>query len=209
MRDYSRLDAIGLGAWQAAEGLQGEDHVGQLLLGVVDILRYLQVPFAAVAPAVVKVVGEPFQFRLVYQIVGGAAESLDVTPILAAEYPLGKAENDLLLLEPFVVAQTFLDLPLSGECSAVLTEPLTVVGALLCLVKEVADPVGDGRDVGLCPLPLEEGKHIEIAVTLGRLRPELAGYLDDRFYPEGVDLNGVEPFRHTAKPLGVVISIEL
>ncbi len=72
--DDGRLDAVGLRGGHAAEGLERQDHVAPVLVGVVDVLGDLEVAFAAAREGVVVRVPEPLQLVLVGQAVRDVVE---------------------------------------------------------------------------------------------------------------------------------------
>ena len=86
-------------------------------------------------------------------------------------------ERDALLeLPPLEVGLGFVDLA-------------TVGGFDLLLPQEVGQPGRDRLGDDLGALGLEEPEHVEVAVALGGLGPELAGDLDDRLGLQAVELD--------------------
>ena len=59
------------------------------------------------------------------------------------------------------------------------------------------------------PSVLEEGEHVEVAVTLGGLRPELTGDLDDRLHAQAVDLDGVDAVAAGVERIHILLAVEV
>ena len=96
---HSGLHAVRLRRRHAAEGLQRQHHVAELVLGVVNVLADFEVSFAAARELVVEGVGHIGHFFLVHQFVGDIAQSVNHPLILAGVDALANAEQPLLLAE--------------------------------------------------------------------------------------------------------------
>ncbi len=193
--DYGGLGAVGLGGGHAAEGLQRQDHVGQVLVGVVDILGDFEVAFAAAAAGVVVGVAEALELVLVDQVVADSAQGIEDLVVLALEDDLGEFELGQLVAVGPLDFGARVDFP-GGRQDGALFESLVIAIALDYLVDHVGDPGADGLDNHLGALALEELEHIEVAVALGGLGPEFAGDLDDGLDAEAVDFDLVEAVAH-------------
>ena len=208
MGDHGRLRAVGLRRRHAAEGLERKHHVRQLVVGVVNVLRDFQVTFTARRARVVVRVRDALQLVLIYQLVSHAAQRFHDLVILAAEDQLGQAQlHDLVAHVEFdlgVLVQT----PHRRQDRA-LFQSLLVLGFLDGLVDQVVDPRPDRLDDQLRALALEERKHVEVAVALGGLRPELTGDLDDGLHPQAVHGDRVEAVAYVVQRLNIAIAIKL
>jgi hypothetical protein len=71
-----RLHAVRLRRRHAAEGLQRQHHVAELVHGVVNVLAHFEVPFAAARELVVEGMRHLGQFGLRHQVVRNAAQFL-------------------------------------------------------------------------------------------------------------------------------------
>ena len=175
---------------------------------VVDVLGDLEVTLAALGARVVEVVGQALHLVHVDDLVGGAAERLDHAGVLAAEHAVGEA-GDRPLLEVAGLERGALAELVPLGLLALLDQVLAVTGLDLGLPQHVRDPGGDRLDDDLGALAGEEAEHVEVAVALGGLGPELAGHLDDRLGLETIDLDLVEARRDLAQRLEVVVRGQL
>jgi hypothetical protein len=64
----------------------------------------------------------------------------------------------------------------------------------LSLIHQIGHPGRDRLDQHLRAFALEEFEHVEVAVALGELRPELAGDLHQRFHAGAIHLDGIHFF---------------
>src|SRR6266571_5707423 len=80
---------------------------------------------------------------------------------------------------------------------------------LLRLVNHVHDPSTDRLDQNLRALALEESEHIEVAVALGRLSPELARDFDYRFDSRAIYLYLTQFLAYCLDRVRVLGSVEL
>ena len=72
-------------------------------------------------------------------------------------------------------------------------------GVRLGLIQQVGHPGRDRLDQHLRAFALQEVEHVEVAVALGDLRPELAGDLHHRLDRGAVDLDGVHLFARSCR----------
>ena len=80
-------------------------------------------------------------------------------------------------------------------------EHFVIRWAFQALCDHVHDPRTDGLDDHFRALPFQEPEHVEVAVTLGGLRPEFTGDFNDRFDAEPIDFDLVESPPHLAQRL--------
>ncbi len=90
-----------------------------------------------------------------------------------------------------------------------LLESLEILVLLHHLVNHVHDPGADGLHQHLRAFALQELEHVEVAVALGGLRPELAGDLDDGLDAQAVDLDRVERVAAAVQRRDVIVALKL
>ena len=174
--DHRRLHPIGLRRRHAAEWLQRQHHVAELVHGVVDVLADFEVPFAAARELVVEGMRQFGQFRLRHQVMRDAAQILRCAVVEETPHPLARANAPQLLAQADVVREMLFQL-------VPLRVPVRTIDrpfgnrVRLGLVHQVGNPGGDGLDQHLRAFALQEFEHVEVAVALGGLRPEFAGDL--------------------------------
>ena len=172
----------------AAEGLQRQHHVRQVLVRVVDILGDFQVAFAAAGARVVEGMAEALQFVLVGQVMRDAAQRVHDLVIFALEDGFGELQLGHLLAEAELDLGARAQLPDRRQHRAFF-QALEVFVLLDHLVDHVHDPGADGLHQHLRAFALQEVEHVEVAVAFGGLRPEFAGDLDDRLHAQAVDID--------------------
>ncbi len=195
-------DAVRLGRGHAAEGLEREHHVAQVLVrGSRCSWRPRGAPRRR-PRASCRRDGRCAASRIWSASSWATPPSAGAQPlVLALEHGLRERElGELARGRPVSRARRRRS-PAPGHRHA-LGEPAPVADLLLGLVDHVHDPGGDRLDEHLRALPLEEGEHVEVAVALGGLRPELAGDLDDRLHAEPVDRNLIEAVRAPVRARG-------
>ena len=88
-------------------------------------------------------------------------------------------------------------------------ESLEIFVLLHHLVDHVHDPGADRLHQHLRALALQEVEHVEVAVALGGLRPELAGDLHDGFHAQPVDIHFIEPVAAALQRPHVIVTLKL
>ena len=162
--------------------------MGQVLVRVVDVLGDFQVAFAAARARVVEGMAEALQLVLIGQVMRDAAERVHDLVILALENGFGELQLGHLLAEAELDLGARAELPDRRQHGAFF-EALEVFVLLDHLVDHVHDPGADRLHQHLRAFALQEVEHVEVAVALGGLRPELAGDLDDRLHAQAVDFD--------------------
>ena len=189
--DDRRLHAVGLGRRHAAERLQGQHHVAQVMDRVVDVLAHLEMPFPAARKLVVEGMSQLRQLGLRRQRVGDAAQMPDDAVVEVVPQRLAHADQRELLPQGHLIGELLLQFPPFRMLVRARHRPLGF-GMGLALVQQVGDPRGDRLDQHLRALAFEEGEHVEVAVAFGRLGPEFAGDLDDGLDAGAVHFNRVQ-----------------
>jgi hypothetical protein len=119
-------------------------------------------------------VGSPH--RLIGELVREIVERFPQPVPFAFENRFGERQLRSRFAHLPVVLEAFVD-ALGGRHRFFAVHALAIVLLLLRLVHEVHDPGPDGLGHDLRALTLEELEHVEIAITLGRLSPELTSDL--------------------------------
>ena len=116
--DDRRLHSVGLRRRHAAERLQRQHHVAQLVHGVVDVLADFEVSFAAARELVVEGMRQLGQFGLRHQVVRDSAQMLDGAVIEEIPHALAGADAPQLLAQADVVGELLLRLRTTPDCDA-------------------------------------------------------------------------------------------
>ena len=90
--DHRRLHSVRLRRWHAAERLQRQHHVAEMMDGVVHVLADLEMALAAARELVVERMRHLGQLVLRHQVVRDAAEMLDGAVIEDVPHPLADAD---------------------------------------------------------------------------------------------------------------------
>lgn len=182
------MRTVGLRAGHASEGLEAQRHVGDALDRVVDVLGDFEVAFAAFGTRVVELVGKPFHLEHVGDGVGCASKGFPHAVVFTAVDLVGHERRCALDQVRFLELEAFAKLP-PFEIGSGFVERSTIGRLDLFLPHQVGEPRRDRLGDDLGPFGLKKPKHIEVAVALGGVGPELAGDLDDRFGLQAIELD--------------------
>ena len=206
--DDSRLDAIRLRRRHAAERLERQHHVAKMIDGVVDVLAYFHITFAATSQLMVKGVSQAGEFFLRNQMVRGATQVPDGAVVKVGPHDAACAETASFLEQLEFVGEAFFHLIPFG----ILVERFGVGTRLRSFfgnVHHVGNPGRNRFDQHLRTFFFKEGKHIEIAVALGSLGPEFTGDFDDRFHPQAVDFDGVNAVATSMQRIDIFFAVQV
>ena len=121
---------------------------------------------------------------------------------------LADADHPLLLAELQLVLRQLLQLvPLHVLVRSI--ERAAGRGARLHLVHHVHHPGSDGFHQHLRAFALQELEHVEVAVALGDLRPELADDLHHRLHLQAIDLDRGHLLAHRRQSLFIRLAVKL
>src|SRR5664279_4203179 len=205
---HRRLYAVRLRRRHAAERLQREHHVAETVLGVPDVLADFEMSFTPTRELVVEGVRHVGHFFLINEVVGDVAQPLHHAMVLACVDTLAQAPQPLLLAKLQLVHRRLVRLiPLYFLVGSI--ERPAGGGARLRLVHHVHHPGPDGLDQHLRAFTLQEFEHVEVAIALGDLRPELADDLDHRLHAQAVHLDGGELLANSRQRLFVGVAVKL
>src|ERR671919_329112 len=84
-----------------------------------------------------------------------------------------------------------------------------VSGLVFRLIQEITGPGGNRLANDLGALAIQEGEHIEVAIALGSLRPELAGDLADGLHAQVIDLDRVQSLEAPAQAIDEMVAPQL
>src|SRR5664279_3889884 len=128
--------------------------------------------------------------------------------VLACVDTLAQAQQPLLLAKLQLVHRRLVRLiPLYFLVGSI--ERPAGGGARLRLVHHVHHPGPDRLDQHLRAFTLQEFEHVEVAIALGDLRPELADDLDHRLHAQAVHLDGGELLANSRQRLFVGVAVKL
>ena len=153
--------------------------------GVIDVLANLEVPFAAARELVIERVRHLRQLGLRNKFVGDPAQVPDGAMVEEVPHALTCANSPQFFAQSDVVRKVLLELIPLGIPMRAIHRPLRN-GVSFRLVHQIRDPGCDWLNQHLCAFALQEVEHVEVAVTLGDLRPELAGDLHHRLHAGAV-----------------------
>ena len=108
------------------------------------------------------------------QMAGGAR-------MLAVPDAFAQAQQQPLFAEFPIVCQLLLPFPPAGAGMRNI-QAFSLFRGRPSLIEEIGNPAADWFHIHLGAFLLQKGKHVEVAVAFGELRPELAGDLDDGLY---------------------------
>ena len=206
--DHRSLDAVALRTRQTPERFERKNHMGETLVGVVDVFRYFEMAFPPVATGVVVRMAETLQLILVGQFVHRPAKRLTEPVVFSTENPLADRHHPDLFPKCEFLAE-----PLEGlrpwHKHVACFYALAVLCRLLRMKEHVDDPRSHRFGQDFRVFPLQKTEHVEIAVAFCRLRPQLAGNLHYRLHPQPVDLDGIEPGADMAQGPGVIFTEHL
>src|ERR1017187_4005391 len=205
---HSRLYAVRLRRRHAPERLQRQHHVAETVLGIPDVLADFEMSFTPTRELVVEGVRHVGHFFLVDEVVGDVAQALHHAMVLTCVDTLAQAPQPLLLAELQLVRRHLMQLvPLYFLIGSI--ERPAGSGARLRLVHHVHHPGPDRLDQHLRTFTLQEFEHVEVAIALGDLRPELADDLDHRLHAQAVHLDGGELLADSRQRLFVGVAVKL
>ena len=183
--------------------------MAEMMDGVVHILPDFQVTFAAAGQRVVEGMRQLRQFFLRRQRTAPHCLAFDDARVLAVPDALAHGEEEPFLAEvlPFI-RQRLLQLPPGWpRVGGIETLRLAALAFPWCIRYMIQLPIGIDQDVSA--LAFEEGKHVEVAIALGGLRPEFAGDLDDRLYAKPIHFYPADTFAAMAQHITVGIAVQV
>src|SRR5215211_4980601 len=140
--------------------------MAQVFVAVVDILGDFEVSLASFGAGIVVGMPHPQQLELVDQGVWLVAQSGPQAVILTViDLPCERQHSELLDKIQLTVGVFAELIPVRHLLP--LTQAPAVSGLVLGLIEEVASPGRDWLANDLSPLAIQEGEHVEIAITLG------------------------------------------
>ena len=189
--DHGRLHAVGLRGRHAAEGLERQHHVTEPARGVVDVLAHFEMALASARLGVIEGMRQARQLALREQAWRDAAQMARGAGIQIAPQRFAQAQQRPLAAILPQVGQPLARLPPAGFGVGIV-EALPGFHADAGLAQQIADPAANRIHMHLRAFAFEKAEHVEVAVTLGELRPELADDFDHRFDAGVIDLDLIQ-----------------
>src|SRR5690349_8735489 len=172
---------------------------------VVHILPNFEVPLSAARELVVKRMSHLSQFFLRNQVVGDASKMLDGAMVEVVPHDLTGAQAHHLLAQAQIVGQMLLHFIPLRISMWTIHRPFRLC-MRLGLIHQVRDPCRNRFHHDLRTLPLEKLEHVEVAVALGDLGPELASDLYNRLHLGSIDFDLVHLFRCGVESSEIVLA---
>ena len=176
--------------------------------GVVDVFPDLKMSFSTASKLVVEGMGHFGQLRLRHKVMRNPAEMLDRAVIQAIPHPLADREAHQLLAQSHIIGQLFFQFPPLRISVGTIGGPLGL-GVRLGLVQQIGNPSRDRLDQHLCAFPLKKVEHVEVAVALRNLRPELARDFHHWLHFRAIHFDRIEFLAGSGQGIEVVLAPEV
>src|ERR1051326_2517170 len=179
--------------------------MGKLVNGVVNILANLQVTLAPARKLVVEGVCQRRQLFLGRKVVRDATHLLCRAVIEKLPHLLPDTNSPQFLPQSDVVREMLLKLIPLRIAIRTINWPLRLRMGL-CLIHEICHPSRDRLNQYLRSLTFEEVEHMEVAVPLSDLGPELARDLDRWLHARAVHFNRIHSFARGRKSVEIILA---